>query len=84
MEHALTVEVLVEDYELLDRAAQQTGQTPEELAKLWLLADLRRVADDPLEKFIGAVTSNIPDLGDRHDDYLGRMLRAELTNEEAD
>ena len=84
MERALTVEVLAEDYELLDRTARQTGQTPEELVKLWLLTDLRRVADDPLEKFIGAVTSNIPDLGDRHDDYLGRTLRAELTDEAAD
>jgi len=84
MERALTVEVLAEDYELLDRAARQTGQTPEELVKLWLLTNLRRMADDPLEKFIGAVTSNIPDLGDRHDDYLGRTLRAELTDEAAD
>ena len=84
MGHSLVVDVSQEAFESLAKTAQQAGQTPEELAKLWLLADLRRIADDPLEKFIGAITSNVPDLGDRHDDYLGQALLAELTDEEGD
>lgn len=28
-------------------------------------------ADDPVEKFIGAFSSNIPDWADQHDKYIG-------------
>ena len=82
MGHTITVDMPQEVYESLAKTAQQAGQTPEELAKLWLLASLRRIADDPLEKFIGAVSSGVPDLSDRHDDYLGRALYDELIDEE--
>jgi hypothetical protein len=38
----------------------------------------RQFQDDPLEKFIGAFTSNIADWTDQHDKYIGQALAKEL------
>jgi hypothetical protein len=36
--------------------------------------------EDPLEKFIGSISSNIPDWADQHDKYLGQALADELNS----
>ncbi|MBP7687966.1 MAG: hypothetical protein KA765_08665 [Thermoflexales bacterium] len=82
MGHAITVDVPPEAYESLANTARQTGQTPEELAALWLTNAARQVAADPLERFIGAITTQIPDWAERHDHYLGRALKDALSESE--
>jgi hypothetical protein len=71
----LTVEALI-----YDSSEFQALFTPEEREIAW-----RRLMDykyppalDPLEPFIGAFTSDIPDLAQEHDKYLGQALAEEL------
>jgi hypothetical protein len=78
MERTLTLELSDEIYEPLKKTAQETGKTPEELAVEWLLLAIRYALNDPVEDFIGAFHSDVPDLGDRHDHYLGQTLTANL------
>ena len=75
MGHTLTLEMPEEMYEPLAKTAKQTGQTPEELAAQWLMTAIRSAIDDPVEKFIGAFSSNTSDWADEHDKYLGQTLR---------
>jgi hypothetical protein len=82
MGHAITVDVPQDTYESLARTARQTGQTLEELAALWLAGVARQIADDPLEKFIGAISTTVPDWTERHDYYLGRTLKDALPGPE--
>lgn len=58
-------------YESLARKAKQAGCTPEELALELITSANGDVVDDPVEKFIGAFKSNVPDWLDRHDHYIG-------------
>lgn len=78
MERTLTLELSDEIYEPLTRTAKETGKTPEELAVEWLLLAIRDALNDPVEDFIGAFHSDIPDWADQHDKYLGQALVAEM------
>jgi hypothetical protein len=49
--------------------AERSGQKPEELAANWLMTAVQQCEDDPLEEFIGAFPSNIPNWVDKHDAY---------------
>jgi len=46
------------------------GSSPEELAVEWLVSAIHKAIDDPVENFIGAFNSNIPEWADQHDKYL--------------
>jgi hypothetical protein len=35
---------------------------------------VQRLAEDPLEQFIGALSSQRPDWADHHDQYLGKAV----------
>ena len=59
---------------ILAETAKNTGATPEQLAVDWLAAMSRHAAKDPVEKWIGALSSNISDWTDQHDKYLGENL----------
>lgn len=61
-------------YQTLQELANKTGKTPEEIATGLLEKDLQ-IIDDPLDEFIGAFQSNIPDWGENHDYYLGQELQ---------
>lgn len=74
MGRTLTLKVPEEVYEPLAQAAERTGSTPEALAIEWLAAVSRHAARDPLENFIGALRSDVPDWADQHDKYLGQAL----------
>lgn len=78
MGRAITVDMPQEVYESLAKAAQQAGQTPEELAARWLAAAAQQSANDPLERFIGGIPTTVPDWADRHDHYIGRTLKDSL------
>ncbi len=73
--NTIALQVPEDLYRSLTRVAEKTGKTPEELALQWLNAGLQNIADDPVEEFIGAFSSDISDWADRHDDYLGLALR---------
>jgi len=82
MGRTLTLEIPEEVYEPLAKTAEQMGQTPEEVALQWLVVTARQYADDPIEKFIGAFDSGVPDLATRHDDYIGQQLMREMHPED--
>ncbi|HAO21896.1 MAG TPA: hypothetical protein DCQ37_16375 [Desulfobacteraceae bacterium] len=73
MMHTLMLEVPENLYEPLSKSAQQTGLTIEELALKWLMSAVSPI-NDPLENFIGAFSSNVPDWSDQHDKYLSQNL----------
>ncbi len=73
MTHSLTLEIPENIYEPLVKTAMQRGETPEALAVLLLAAATQSVVDDPLEPFIGAFSSSIPDWADQHDKYPGQQ-----------
>jgi len=74
MGYSLTLELPENVYQSLKKTATQTGQQPETLAVQWLKKITQQQEIDPLEKFIGAFNSNIPDWADEHDKYLGQSL----------
>ena len=64
MGHALLLELSEEIYQPLVKTAQQSGDTPEQVATNWLVAVIRQTRQDPLEKFIGVFRSDIFDWSD--------------------
>lgn len=82
MSHTLVIDLPDEVYDPLTRRAQEAGQTPEEFAAQWVVTRMAQLEEDPLERFIGAFPSNVPDWTDRHDHYMGQHLEAEMREEE--
>lgn len=78
MTHSLVLEVPEDVYLPLAKSAEAAGQKVEQLAVELLAAVARPVADDPVEKFIGAIRSDVPDWADAHDKYIGQSLRLEM------
>ncbi|MCZ7569991.1 MAG: hypothetical protein M5U01_15605 [Ardenticatenaceae bacterium] len=74
MEHTLTLEVPEEVYEPLAETARQRGSTPEELAVELLMTAIHYATNDPVDNFIGAFRSSVPDWADQHDTYLGQAV----------
>jgi hypothetical protein len=74
MSHPLTIQIPEELYQPLMNTAVQMGQTPEEVALRWLSEVAQQIADDPIEQFIGAIPSHLPDWTTQHDIYLGQNL----------
>lgn len=78
MSQTLTISVPDAVYESLTRAAEETGEPPEALAAQWLTATVQRAANDPLDRFIGAFQSEVPDWADKHDKYIGEATAERL------
>jgi hypothetical protein len=74
MSHTLTIEVSDAVYEPLQKTAAQSGQSPEALVTQWISIAVQRLAEDPLEQFIGTLSSQRPDWADHHDQYLGKAV----------
>jgi hypothetical protein len=70
----ITLELPQNIYEPLQKAAAKAGLSPQELITKLLGQTIQAFADDPLEEFIGAFRSDIPDWGANHDRYLGQEL----------
>jgi hypothetical protein len=45
---------------------------------------IQKAIDDPVENFIGAFSSNIPDWADQHDRYLGLALMEQMRREKGE
>jgi len=82
MSHILKLELTEDVYKPLVKNAQREGRSPEETAVEYLKSILLKLEDDPIEKFIGAYHSNVPDWADQHDNYLGQTLLEEMKNQE--
>lgn len=78
MEYTLKLEMPESVYEPLVKAAKQKGQSPEELAREWLVTAIRAAIQDPVENFIGVFKSAVPDWADQHDQYIGQTLIAQI------
>lgn len=75
MSHTLTISLADEVYAVLTKTAMQVGQVPETLAAQWLKAISQHLTDDPVEQFIGVIKSPVADWADRHDVYIGNMIK---------
>lgn len=82
MDHTLILEIPENLYKPLEKTAQHAGLTLEELAIELLRAAITNAEDDPLEDFIGAFNSTIPDWADQHDHYIGQNLLKEMGDTE--
>lgn len=75
MGHTLTLDVPEEVYQSLMQQAEQTGQPPEAVAVQLLATATQRRIDDPLEPFIGALSSQSIAWAEQHDAYLGKAVK---------
>jgi hypothetical protein len=79
MGHQLNLQIPDDLYQPLTQVAGKRGQTPEELILNYLAQVVQeQVTNDPIEEFIGAFNSNVPDWLEHHDDYLGQ---SQITNQ---
>lgn len=67
----------------LAQTAVQTQTTPEQLiltalAQKFLPPSASDLTNDPLFQLAGSITSNIPDLAENHDYYIGQALYKEM------
>ena len=75
MGHTLTLDVPEDVYRSLIQQAEQTGQSPEDIAVQLLATATQHRIDDPLEQFIGVFRSQDADWADQHDAYLGKAVQ---------
>jgi hypothetical protein len=85
MNHTLTIEIPDDVYGPLLEQAKQSGRTPEELAAECLATTLAAKAssstDDPLLQLMGTIVSDVTDVAERHDYYLGEQVMKDLRRE---
>ena len=82
MNTQLTVRVSLEMAEKLQKVAQRLGVRKSDVARIAIreyLAEEEQVGEtrpyERVRRLIGAVSSGIPDLGERHREYLVQQLR---------
>ena len=82
MEHILKLEVPEDLYSSLVQRASETGSTPERVVLGWLTREFsppkaktgRDAGDDALMALAGTLHSEIEDVAERHDYYIGQEL----------
>lgn len=77
MAKILTVEIPDHVYEPLRQRAMQSGQTPEQIVSQWIENAVKHFADDPLLALAGIFASEVKDISERHDEYIGQHVRRE-------
>ena len=68
-------------YEAIRSLAVKQGQTADNLAAEWLGKAIRNAEtaeQDPLVKLFGTIRSDVTDVADRHDYYIGQALSQAL------
>jgi len=78
MTHSLTLEIPETTYRILAERASTKGKQIEEIAVERLAIPSPEDIPDPLDKYIGAFSSGVPDLGLNHDKYIGEQLMRDL------
>lgn len=74
MSKTLSIELPDEVYQTLLQTAERSGQSPEAIVLQWIVNQHQSQASDPLDAFIGAFKTDIPDWTNRHDEYLSASL----------
>lgn len=85
MSNTVALEVPQELYEALQAQAQKKGQDPDTLAIEWLTEAIQQasaIEDDPLIQLFGTLESDLTDIAEQHDDYIGRALAHKLRDHE--
>ncbi len=77
----MTIDIPEPVYHSLEKWAAQEGTTPEALVGVWLARRLIDLENDPLMRWAGAIDSDIADVAQRHDEYLGQSLSQEFQDE---
>ncbi len=78
MGHTLILEVPEEVYQPLIKKAQRVGQTPEKVVLEWLTNAVKPLTDDPLLQLAGVFDSEVTDISEKHDEYIGQGLMHKL------
>ena len=78
MSHPLTIDVPEEVFSYLSKLALQQGKTPEALVQEQVSTAVRELEEDPLLRWAGTIDSEISDVAERHDYYIGQALYREL------
>jgi hypothetical protein len=78
MSHPLTIDVPEEVFSYLNKLALQQCKTPETLAQELVSTAVQKLEEDPLLRWAGAIDSEISDVAERHDYYIGQALYREL------
>lgn len=78
MSHTLTIEVPEDVYLHLEKWASEQGTTPAALATDWVSRRIVELEQDPLMRWAGALDSDVPDVGERHDEYIGNALAKKI------
>ncbi|HEX8399401.1 MAG TPA: hypothetical protein VF644_18350 [Pyrinomonadaceae bacterium] len=81
MTHSIVLEVPENIYQPLAKEAEAKGRKIEEIALEKLAKHEPARVEDPLDKFVGAFRSDIPDWTENHDKYLGENLMREMRGE---
>jgi hypothetical protein len=81
MPHPLTIEISDPGYQTLEKWAAREGTTPEALASDWVARRLTELENDPLMRWAGAIDSDLSDVAEHHDHYLGESLVQELRDD---
>lgn len=81
MTHSITLEIPDSDYQTLAGEAEESGQRIEDFALGKLTSGNGKITSDPLDKFVGAFRSDVPDWTINHDKYIGENLIRELRGE---
>lgn len=74
MGHTITLDLSDDLYEALRQSAAKSGHTPEQTAAECLSKHLQPPAEDPLIALAGVLDSDLHDVAERHDYYLGQRL----------
>lgn len=75
MAKILTLEIPDNVYKPLQKKAKETGRTPEQFVSEWLKSALKKFTEDPLLQLAGSFESEVTNVSERHDDYIGENLR---------
>lgn len=79
MAKTLTLEISDPIYQMLLKTAKQIGQTPEQVVLNWLENRVKQSVNDPLNdpllKLAGIFDSDLTDISQHHDKYIGKALR---------
>jgi hypothetical protein len=81
MTHSLLLEVPESIYQPIVEEAEAEGRKVEEIALERLAVKKLKPAADPLDEFVGAFRSDVPDWANNHDKYLGENLLREMRDE---
>jgi hypothetical protein len=84
MGRRLVLDLPTEVYDSLEKNAERSGRTPEELGAEWIAQGARQAEESPLLALAGAVESDVTDAFLRHDDYLGQALHSEMRSRDGD